>query len=246
MKVWHLGWLLAVPACTSANATLADLPDLRVHIDVRAARDDGPTSGSVLLMYDYRAFHATHGADCATLGSFRSALTNASITNVTHGSSPETAENESCLFPSFEFDAHFTPDEPTTLIIRDDSKTITAEYSADTFAPQVPMLRSASDWKFAPGEQVAIGWPHPEDLAIGEVQAIVDFVFEGDDLSFTLLPTFVGDEIRFTAPDPPIHTGRGAVELRFGATFGAPVSCTGAYCTFNVERGYVHSAELTK
>lgn len=236
--------VLALSGCTPSNAMLADLPDLQVRLLVWEARDSGPTPGTALLLYNRAKFRETRGVDeCATLGSFDISLTNATITHVDHGASGIERDDDGqwqCRGPSFELAANFTADEPNTLVLEDESLTITADYGFQ-LTPHVPTLRSARDWTFAPGDEVVIGWSHPEDLLDTPTNSreVSWWVDNGGHVA----ATFIGDEIRFTIPDD-IFGGQGHFWFFFGTTFREAVTSTGARCLSTVRRGYEHSASI--
>jgi hypothetical protein len=199
----------------------------------------------VSIGYNEQTFRTSHGGACATLGSFSHSLTGASISHVGYGSNDD--EFDDCYFPGFELDARFAADEANTLVIADDTKTITAVFASAAFAPRAPTLRSASDWTFAPGEQVVIGWPHPEDFAGAYNDGLLSSVwFNNDDADdFSFMPTYQGDEIRFSIPNPAPSTGDGVVLFQFGYSTGEAVSCIGATrCSFSAERGFEHRATI--
>jgi hypothetical protein len=231
-----------------SNATLADLPNLRLGVQGFIPSDTKPTNGSVFLDYDVATFRSTHGGECAALGgAFHGMLNNIEIAAGGGGDGGPDAIFGECAIPGLEFDVEFVG--TTTIVAADDSLTVTAVLPADAFARHLPTLRSPSDWQFTGGEMVRIGWSQPDDLVglTGPFQ-VAFYITDGNGVSVNNLdfaPQYVGDEIRLTIPAPTPVTGSGEIDFRFGYSNGVATTCTNATsCSYSATRGYAHQATM--
>lgn len=244
-------------ACPSAgpdgNASLADLPGLRITVQTWDAHDDRPTAGFVSLGYDEATFIAAHGG-CATLGADLDATFDGTdLDPISRGSNDP--EFEGCYMPHLPFDLRFADDVASVLTIADDSLTVRAEFPAGAFEAHRPILVEPGAWRFRGGQEVRVGWSHPADLA-ETPRDWTDVGFHiGDrgrpngngDNFFPLSPRVEDEEIRFTIPSPPPITGPGLITFEMGYTVGAATTCTGATdCSFSASRSFDHTVEIER
>jgi hypothetical protein len=251
-----LAFILPVAGCPGpdANATLADLPRLRIGLQTWTSSDDRPTSGFATISYDEPAFTAAHEGQCATLGGdLRGAIDGVELDVNSYGSNDE--EFGGCYYAHLYFDVRFPADRPSVLTIADDSHTVRAEIAAGSLAPHFPTLRAPSTWEFRGGEPVRLGWSHPADLAENPLDEY-DVGFHigergqpnanGDNF-FPLPTTVTGDELRFTIPSPPPITGPGYITINMGYTVGSATTCEGAAeCGFSASRSFDHTVEIVR
>ena len=238
---------------SDSNASLADLPNLRVSVQTSGSSDDKPTSGFVSVSYDEPAFVAAHG-HCATLGDdLGGELDGTDLDATSLGSNDE--EFGGCYYPLLPFEIWFADDGAPELTIFDESLTVRAEFPAGAFEAHRPILLEPGEWRFRGGQQVRVGWSHPADLAEAPLQW-TDVAFHiGDrgrrnangDNAFPLSPQLDGEEIRFTVPSPPPITGPGFITFQMGYSGGAATTCTGATrCEYGASRSFAHTVEIER
>jgi hypothetical protein len=113
----------------------------------------------------------------------------------------------------------------------------------------VATLRSHPTWQFQNGETVALGWSHPTDtLHSGNPNYPIFFRGgEGTTGYIRILPTVVGDEVRFWVPPPGLRAGDGHLDLAFATTKHDATTCIGATsCSFQSSHIYSHSARIDR
>ena len=251
-----VAFLLPVAGCPGpdTNATLADLPGLRISLQTWKASDNQPTSGFAVISYDEQPFMSTHDGSCATLGGdLRGSIDGVELDVNSYGSNDD--EFGGCYFAHLYFDHRFPADAPVALTIADDSHEVRAALPAGALAPHFPTLRAPATWAFRGGEQVRLGWSHPADLAEVTLDPYAIGFHIGDrgrpnangDNFFPLPTTIVGDELRFTIPSPPPITGPGYITIRMGYTVGDATTCEGAAgCRFSASRDFHHTVEIAR
>jgi hypothetical protein len=253
-RVTRFAYLVALLAgCTSPNATLADLPNLRVGVIVDEELDsDGddtsrPSTVQIGLYYDETTFRREHG-ECATLDEDDiSGTVNGDVKLRVASAGDRDKEIDECnppylRTPTFVLGIH----EMGRVEFRDSSLAISAEFPAAVFGPR---MASAPSWNLVAGQPFAFTWSHPEDL-VGVTPDRVSVSFPhgnyvlGEDFTVTEV---TATEIRGVVPAAPEYTGSGAVQiLIFDASEWTPAtSCVGAAeCNATSYRIYKHTAEL--
>jgi hypothetical protein len=251
----RLACLLLLAGCgpdpNTDLASLQDRYDLRLSLQADAAGDADPTVGSVGIGYDEEHFAFDHDGDCAVLGGdLGGSIGDTELNLNVRGDRDD--EFGDCHPARLSFSTRFSSDQPTVLTVADDTATVTAVFAAGALAPHHPILRSHSEWVFRGGEQVRIGWSHPEDLTAITWDEYTVYVRMGEldesinrSNSFTLAVSVVGDEIQFTMPSPPPLTGRGRLAFDFAWTGGDAVTCEATACTFNLARRYHQSVTIS-
>ena len=241
---------LVCAGCTSgppANAELAELLSLRVGVQIWESTDREPTKGFFMVGYDEDAFRRAHDGECAVVD-IDAHFDGADLGHVSGGGND--TDFDDCYSPGGEFEIDRIGEQAATLRVSDGSRTIEATFSAAQLAPHQPTLRSPSEWKFGGGDAVVLGWSHPDDFVTGADFLDNPVYFHTGTLDdpnfFDIYNTqLVGDEIRFTIPNPPPIKGSGLIVARFGYAVGNATSCVGAAsCTFSREAGYAHSVEI--
>jgi hypothetical protein len=239
-RVWLIALVALVPACDPANADLADLPGLRVEMYTHQASDTEPATSEIFLVYDLSAFWATHDNACARID-------DATVLRF-DGARAELVDRGrnddfDCELPRFTLDPFAVTDQEALLTIEDDSLRVSATFAPGTFTPHQPTLRSPSDWTFAAGQNVRIGWSHPSDLSApigaGVVFRIHDVPPWQPGESFDLVTAFVGDEIQFAIPSPPPITGPGYLFFAFEEIMTDASTCeNAAACVVRLSPGF--------
>jgi hypothetical protein len=242
-----LASLLVLAACDGANTTVAGLPGLFVTLIGTALPeylDDElhPSRVDVELGYNVSSFRDSHDGACATVGSDTGArLDDTELELVDQGESYENEGGAGCLFPTLQGDFLFRPGATHTLVVGDDTATVTAEYAAASMEPAIATLRSHPEWRFRAGDQVVVGWPRPQDLAPLETTFHVGFYLRGPgspnhfDMPFQV----VGDELHFQFPATLPVSGEGDMKFEMTTKRGPAVSCEGATgCPFSAPRTY--------
>jgi len=229
--------LLLVPACHDA-AQLADLPGLEVSVRVWGADSDLPGQlGSVYLNFDGDAYRAAHDGDCPALGDVQVVFDGVATERV-----DPPYDGGPCLATRFELAADIPTDRPLVVTVVDESLSVRAELDSAPLVGRSATLRSPGDWTLTGGEEVVVGWSHPDDLAtIGAVayflQGSAGFMIE--DLTLT------GDEIRFSIPPSPAVTGAGKLHFSAGFLEGDATACANAAaCTWTTVHSYDQSVVI--
>ena len=248
--------LLFLAACPGPdrNATLADLPGLRVSVSTSSASDREPTRARVVIRYDEDAFKASHEQHCATLGrELRGELDGDALEPTSYGSDEQ--DFDFCDLPQLEVERREAGDTRSVLTITDDSLTVRAELPVGALAPRQPTLRFPGAWRFTGGQEVRVGWSHPADLTEAPLDPRSVYFHTGDPgpvapggVGYVPLPARVdGDELRFTIPSPPPLTGPGLIVFSLGDTVGSAQTCTGATaCEYSASRSFSHSVEIAR
>jgi hypothetical protein len=248
---------LLLAACPGSgpdsNASLADLPRLRVSVQTYEAGDDRPAEGFVTVSYDEDAFIAAHGR-CATLDDdLGGNLDGTDLDATSFGSDDE--EFGGCFVPHLPFEIRFADDHASVLTIADHSVTVRAEFPAGAFEAHGPTLIAPTAWRFRGGQEVRVRWSHPADLAEAPLRPTDVGFHIGDrgkpnangDNFFPLSPQVEGDELRFTIPSPPPITGPGLITFQMGYSVGEATTCTGATtCAYSASRSFDHSVEIER
>ena len=238
-------WLvLALVACgPPVNATLADLPELRVQLQTNREVDNNDDDRSprwvmAWLYYDAEAFMATHGGACATLdvsGTFNGA----DLDLANPGQNDE--DGTTCMTPYLDTKMVLGADEPGHLVLDDGGHTIEATYAPGVLT-RVARLESHPSWSFRAGERVIVSWSHPADLvgrAASDIEVRVGYA-DGQDVAIN------GNEIHFTVPKLPPNDAKVVdIILRPFSEPGEAQSCTGApRCGYDALLGYEHTVHL--
>jgi hypothetical protein len=252
--VTRFAHLLVLVGCgPTPNATLADLPDLRVGVivDNEVDSDDDNTRPSKVLIglhYDEDAFRSEHG-DCATLEGGEGTINGVSLELESPGDRDK--EIDECNHPYFGSDTFFLGAfEPGRLELGDGTLQISATFEGDPFGARIAKPVAPSTWNLRAGEPFAFSWSHTPDLAgITPDRVAIHFkqgYHRGDKLTVTEV---TDSEIRGVAPSVPEYTGEGTLEiLLLGAssTWDVATTCVGAAeCNCTSYRLYDHVASLT-
>jgi hypothetical protein len=251
----------ALAGCTTPNARLADLPDLRVGVivdeDLDQDSDDTsrPSHISIGLYYDMTAFRQTIGG-CATIEDEISGSVNGNVPLRVESQGDIDEEIDECNVPylntpMFVLGIH----EMGLVVIDDGSLSITAEFPAPVFGPRMakpaPVApATTASWDLVAGQRFAFAWSHPQDLVGVTLDRVTVHMSHGYDyygVEFEV--TEVTDsEIRGVVPALPDYTGPGVVELLISgasATWDPATSCVGAAeCNVTSYRLYKHTASL--
>lgn len=234
--------LVALTGCMEeerSNATLAELPDVGVSLQLWQGEDRVPTKGFASVSYDEDAFLAANGGQCATVGGLDVTFPNATVLDVSAGGGGDLG----CSYPQFSFElADFQVATSATLAITiaDASSTIAATYA--DLEPRRATLRGGTEWRFTANQVVTLGWSHPQDLVDGAQFTPMTFRTQVG-AGFDIPATFAGDEITLAFPASLDATGPGSLVTRFGYEVGDATACSGAArCTYSLEAGYAHSA----
>jgi hypothetical protein len=229
------------------NAELADLPELRLDMYAHQASATEPARLDIYLTYNLSTFWAAHDNECARLDD----TTTLRINDV-RADLDERGQNDDfdCELPHFVLEPFDVTDEAALLTAEDDSVRVSAAFEAGTFTPHVPTLRSPNDWTFAAGQDVRVGWSHPEDLT-RPIGAGVVYRLHADppwqpDESFELQASFADDEIQFAIPSPPPLSGPGYLFFAFAPIVVDATTCENASaCQVHLSPGYRQPVTIT-
>lgn len=248
-----------VAGCTTPNAKLADLPDLRIAVivdrEVDSDNDDTsrPSTVQIGIHYDEARFRAANG-DCATIEDADYGSVNGVALGVA-SQGDRDKEIDECNAPYLRtktFDLRIG--DAGHVEIHDDSLAITAEFPAPTFDPRIAHPvdpanpASRAPWQLVAGQPFAFVWSHPVDL-VGVTPDDVSIHFKHGVYYGERLPIseVTDTEIRGVAPAIPEFTGDGVIELLLlnASTADPATSCTGASpCTVTSYRLYDHTAQF--
>lgn len=245
--------------CTSPNAKLADLPDLRIGVIVdREVDTDGdystrPSKVSIELAYDTSSFRAAHDGDCAIIDDSVSGSVNGAALSMDDAGDYDS-ESDECYAPHLKSEPFVLGvDEPGHVEFADATLAIAADFAGPGFGARVarPVSPTSPSWTLAAGQPFAFEWSHASDLVgITPDRVAINFehgVYLGE--SFTITEV-TETQIRGVAPAMPEYTGDGVLMiLLLDATtdWDPATSCTGAAaCNVTSYRLYEHSAQLTE
>ena len=241
-----LGLAAACGGGASPNATLADLPGLRLVLSMTELEDDAdgddsrPTDVNVSLRYDLDAFMNAHGGDCAVVDSVEGTCNGLELSLL-----PGGPDDFDCSEPRLQARVELPVADSSTVTIQDRTLTATATYGA-VLAPRIATLQSATEWRFAAGETAVVAWSHPEDFVAAPTELVSFETTRHVSPNFFVAPsTFVDDEIHFTIPSPAPVDGDGQLRFLFRIAEGAATTCTGATaCMYYSAIAYRHAVEI--
>ena len=241
--------VLGLAACggPTPNAELADLPGLQLSVTVEDLKDYDdddrtPTDVGVTLSYDYDAFRAAHGGDCAVLGSVEATFDGHELSLAYEGG--DESDFDGCYQPQLQANLELQAVDESIVTIRDDTLTATATYTAGVVAPRIATLRSPSEWSFGAGDTVIVAWSHPEDLVGASADTVEFSSSRNGDPGFRAPATYVDDEIHLAIPTWADDSD-GSLRFVFGPDGGDATTCTGATaCTWYSVLGYRHAVSI--
>ena len=257
------GALLAAMAagCTTPNATLADLPDLRIGVivddDLDSDADDTsrPSHVTISLSYDMAAFRQSIGG-CATIDDDIRGSVNGNVRLRVSSQGDVDHEIDECNVPYLDTPVFVLGIHEIGRVEFDDgSLAVSAEFPAPVFGPRmarpVPVApATTASWDLVAGQPFAFAWSHPQDLVGVTPDRVTAHLSHGYDyygVEFTVTEV-TETEIRGVIPATPDYVGEGIVELLISnasSTWDPATSCVGAaQCNATSYRLYKHTATL--